>query len=60
VVVDSDAFKATDVIYKALNAGGHHDDMLPTAELVCILLRIEITLMFILAFYCYLHNKLSH
>ncbi|WJX18832.1 hypothetical protein P8452_08591 [Trifolium repens] len=34
VVVDSDAFKATNVIYKALNARGHHDDMLPTAELV--------------------------
>ncbi|KAK2455848.1 hypothetical protein P8452_02931 [Trifolium repens] len=34
VVVDSDAFKATDVIYKALNSRGNHDDMLPTAELV--------------------------
>ncbi|WJX12428.1 hypothetical protein P8452_02932 [Trifolium repens] len=34
VVVDSDAFKMTDVIYKALNSRGHHDDMLPTAELV--------------------------
>ncbi|GFY84983.1 P-loop containing nucleoside triphosphate hydrolases superfamily protein [Actinidia rufa] len=34
VVVEADAFKETDVIYKALNSRGHHDDMLPTAELV--------------------------
>lgn len=35
VVVEADAFKETDVIYKALNSRGHHDDMLQTSELVC-------------------------
>ncbi|KAF7807000.1 P-loop nucleoside triphosphate hydrolase superfamily protein [Senna tora] len=34
VVVEADAFKETDVIYKALNSRGHHDDMLQTSELV--------------------------
>ncbi|CAN1797435.1 Calmodulin calcium-dependent NAD kinase [Linum perenne] len=34
VVVEADAFKESDVIYKALNSTGHHDDMLRTAELV--------------------------
>ncbi|CAH1429344.1 unnamed protein product [Lactuca virosa] len=34
VVVEADAFKERDVIYKALNLKGHHNDMLPTAELV--------------------------
>ncbi|GAU31604.1 hypothetical protein TSUD_30660 [Trifolium subterraneum] len=34
VVVEADAFKERDVIYKALNSSGHHDDMLQTAELV--------------------------
>ncbi|CAN0887201.1 Calmodulin calcium-dependent NAD kinase [Linum grandiflorum] len=34
VVVEADAFKESDVIFKALNSTGHHDDMLPTAELV--------------------------
>ncbi|CAK9136687.1 unnamed protein product [Ilex paraguariensis] len=34
VVVEADAFKETDVIYKALNSRGHHHDMLQTAELV--------------------------
>ncbi|KEH42750.1 calmodulin calcium-dependent NAD kinase isoform X2 [Medicago truncatula] len=34
VVVEADAFKESDVIYKALNSRGHHDDMLETAELV--------------------------
>ncbi|XP_031376272.1 uncharacterized protein LOC116192020 isoform X1 [Punica granatum] len=34
VVVEADAFKETDVIYKALNSRGRHDDMLSTAELV--------------------------
>lgn len=34
VVVEADAFKESDVIYKALNSRGHHDDMLQTAELV--------------------------
>nr|XP_027116428.1 uncharacterized protein LOC113734222 isoform X2 [Coffea arabica] len=33
VVVEADAFKETDVIYKALSSRGHHD-MLQTAELV--------------------------
>ncbi|KAL5712277.1 hypothetical protein ACHQM5_014466 [Ranunculus cassubicifolius] len=33
VVVEADAFKETDVIYKALNSRGHHD-MLHTSELV--------------------------
>nr|KYP60837.1 hypothetical protein KK1_023251 [Cajanus cajan] len=34
VVVEADAFKESDVIYKALNSRGHHHDMLQTAELV--------------------------
>ncbi|KAK1430399.1 hypothetical protein QVD17_13104 [Tagetes erecta] len=34
VVVEADAFKETDVIYRALSSKGHHDDMLQTAELV--------------------------
>ncbi|CAM8991768.1 unnamed protein product [Rhodiola kirilowii] len=34
VVVEADAFKETDVIYRALSSGGHHTDMLQTAELV--------------------------
>lgn len=35
VVVEADAFKETDVIYRALSSRGHHD-MLQTAELVRI------------------------
>ncbi|XP_058770792.1 calmodulin calcium-dependent NAD kinase-like [Vicia villosa] len=34
VVVEADAFKERDVIYKTLNSRGHHDDMLQTSELV--------------------------
>lgn len=34
VVVEADAFKETDVIYRALSSRGHHHDMLQTAELV--------------------------
>ncbi|KAI6694155.1 hypothetical protein NL676_021865 [Syzygium grande] len=34
VVVEIDAFKETDVLYKALNTKGRHNDMLHTAELV--------------------------
>ncbi|XP_021733739.1 uncharacterized protein LOC110700501 isoform X1 [Chenopodium quinoa] len=34
VVVEADAFKETDVIYRALSSSGHHGDMLQTAELV--------------------------
>lgn len=34
VVVEADAFKETDVIYRALSSKGHHQDMLQTAELV--------------------------
>ncbi|KAG5223599.1 Zeta toxin domain-containing protein [Salix suchowensis] len=34
VVVEADAFKESDVIYRALSSMGHHDDMLPTSELV--------------------------
>ncbi|KAM7256443.1 hypothetical protein ACFE04_012184 [Oxalis oulophora] len=34
VVVEADAFKETDVIYRALNSRGHHNDMLQTSELV--------------------------
>ncbi|KAL5542143.1 hypothetical protein UlMin_009853 [Ulmus minor] len=34
VVVEADAFKETDVIYKAISSRGHHHDMLQTAELV--------------------------
>ncbi|KAK4482819.1 hypothetical protein RD792_009989 [Penstemon davidsonii] len=34
VIVEADAFKETDVIYRALSSRGHHQDMLQTAELV--------------------------
>ncbi|KAJ4754567.1 P-loop containing nucleoside triphosphate hydrolases superfamily protein [Rhynchospora pubera] len=34
VVVEADAFKETDVFYKAISSRGHHNDMLQTAELV--------------------------
>ncbi|KAK4258100.1 hypothetical protein QN277_007596 [Acacia crassicarpa] len=34
VVVEADAFKESDVIYKALNSMGHHHDMLQISELV--------------------------
>jgi hypothetical protein len=34
VVVEADAFKETDVIYRAISSKGHHNDMLQTAELV--------------------------
>lgn len=34
VVVEADAFKETDVIYRALSSRGHNHDMLQTAELV--------------------------
>lgn len=34
VVVEADAFKETDVIYRALSSDSHHGDMLQTAELV--------------------------
>ncbi|XP_031098009.1 uncharacterized protein LOC116002117 [Ipomoea triloba] len=34
VVVEADAFKETDVIYRALSSRGHHQDMLQIAELV--------------------------
>jgi hypothetical protein len=33
-VVEADAFKETDVIYRAISSMGHHNDMLQTAELV--------------------------
>lgn len=33
VIIEADAFKESDVIYKALSSRGHHD-MLQTAELV--------------------------
>ncbi|EYU32994.1 hypothetical protein ABFS82_07G041400 [Erythranthe guttata] len=34
VIVEADAFKETDVLYRALSSRGHHGDMLQTAELV--------------------------
>ncbi|KAK3009186.1 hypothetical protein RJ639_013526 [Escallonia herrerae] len=34
LVIDADAFKVKDVVYKALQSYGHHEDMLPTSELV--------------------------
>ncbi|KAK3146701.1 hypothetical protein QOZ80_3BG0270440 [Eleusine coracana subsp. coracana] len=34
VIVEADAFKETDVIYRAISSMGHHNDMLQTAELV--------------------------
>ena len=41
VVVEADAFKETDVIYRALSSRGHHNDMLSTAELVKILSQLQ-------------------
>ena len=37
VIIEADAFKESDVIYKALSSRGHHD-MIQTAELVETLL----------------------
>lgn len=34
VVIEADAFKETDVVYKTLNSKGHHSDMLHISELV--------------------------
>ncbi|EMS61580.1 hypothetical protein TRIUR3_32141 [Triticum urartu] len=34
LVVEADAFKETDVIYRAISSMGHHNDMLQTAELL--------------------------
>ncbi|KAI5410106.1 hypothetical protein KIW84_055549 [Lathyrus oleraceus] len=34
MVVEADSFKESDVIYRALNSKGHHDEMLQRAELV--------------------------
>ncbi|XP_047335693.1 calmodulin calcium-dependent NAD kinase-like [Impatiens glandulifera] len=34
VIIEADAFKESDVIYKALSSTGHHHDMIKTAELV--------------------------
>ncbi|KAL5561778.1 hypothetical protein UlMin_031525 [Ulmus minor] len=34
VIIEADAFKESDVIYRALSSRGHHNDMLQTAELV--------------------------
>ncbi|XP_022146155.1 uncharacterized protein LOC111015437 [Momordica charantia] len=34
VIIEADAFKESDVIYRALSSTGHHHDMLQTAELV--------------------------
>ncbi|XP_020584838.1 uncharacterized protein LOC110027664 isoform X2 [Phalaenopsis equestris] len=34
VVVEADAFKETDVIYRAISSRGHHNDIIQTAELV--------------------------
>jgi hypothetical protein len=39
VVVEADAFKETDVIYRAISSRGHHNDMLRTAELVIFAIR---------------------
>jgi len=43
VVVEADAFKETDVIYRAISSRGHHNDMLRTAELVNILFIVFAT-----------------
>ncbi|CAL0326868.1 unnamed protein product [Lupinus luteus] len=34
VIIEADAFKESDVIYRALSSRGHHHDMIRTAELV--------------------------
>ncbi|KAI0518653.1 hypothetical protein KFK09_006089 [Dendrobium nobile] len=34
VIVEADAFKETDVIYRAISSRGHHHDIVQTAELV--------------------------
>ena len=41
VVIEADAFKESDVIYRALSSRGHHD-MLQTAELVLSTLCIHL------------------
>lgn len=40
VIVEADAFKETDVIYRAISSRGHHNDMLQTAELVIFFFTI--------------------
>lgn len=40
-MVEADAFKETDVIYRALSSSGHHQDMLQTAELVSLLFKYK-------------------
>lgn len=40
VVVEADAFKERDVIYRAISSRGHHQDMLQTAELVLHMIAI--------------------
>ncbi|CAN4076832.1 unnamed protein product [Withania somnifera] len=42
VVIEADAFKESDVIYKALSSRGHHNDMLQTAELVWALIMDQV------------------
>jgi hypothetical protein len=44
VIVEADAFKETDVIYRAISSRGHHNDMLQTAELVMLLFFFAILL----------------
>jgi len=44
VVVEADAFKERDVIFRALSSRGHHDDMLQTAELVCFCVNTSLLL----------------
>lgn len=56
VVVEADAFKETDVIYRALSSRGHHQDMLQTAELVnsdfYIMPKYQRSLFFQQSFFC--------
>lgn len=43
VLVEADAFKETDVFYRAISSRGHHNDMLQTAELVLFILKLHFT-----------------
>lgn len=56
VVIEADAFKESDVIYKALSSRGHHD-MLQTAELVIHARRISISISIYVCNACFIHSS---
>ena len=48
MVVEADAFKESDVIYRALSSRGHHDDMVQTAEFVCLCVNHDLHVIIII------------